>query len=273
MCCPAFSKSVPMEVLDNKLTDKIREWLSSDHSAPEAIERGADILLSLHNRYKFLCLQIKNNPSRPIWREKLEYELQKHLRIRADGMTRSMVARMDSRVIREAEGILSEATETDDSVNLRGRRADHDKLPAAIQNLFDGNASRYKKIRKLHTTLKSMGSAPSCDRYEYLKQLDELDEQYRTNMQQYDEYKLTALSHSEEDAATIAADRTWVSRNKPKLQRLYDARNDSELSMQEYEDFLSAFNTRVSAILSKGGTLGDKLKQQLEPFGVSFTLS
>ena len=34
-----------------------------------------------------------------------------------------------------------------------------------------------------------MESAPACDRYEYLKLLDEADKKYRANLQAYDDYK------------------------------------------------------------------------------------
>ena len=277
-----------MEKIDPKFTKKIQDWLTGEHSSAESIREGAEILLAL-NRNKILYANINANPTRPIWKEKLEYELQKHLQIRLDGYTRQKVAQMDTRVMKEAETIIK-SVETapcvvaDDSqvtaeekFFTKGRRADHDDLPEEIRNLFEGNRSRYQKIRALHTQLRSMSNSPACDRYEYLKQLDELDKTYRLNMEKYDGYK------AEEDAGTqevkkenegehvVDVNRTWVNRNTPKLEKLFAVKEKGEnlLEVQKYEDLLQEFNIRIKQIVENGGGIGDKVRDKLIPLGVT----
>ena len=182
--------------LDQKFTEKLQQWLASDHSSEDAIKQGALLLLQLNGK-KALYANICRTPLRPRWRARLEYELKKYLKIRLDGLTRDEVAALDNRVTKEADVILSYGTETPDvgedgekTILLKGKRADHDQLPEEIQNLFTSCGGIYKKIRKLHTQLRSMENEASCDRYEYLTQLDELDETYRKRMKEYDGYTL-----------------------------------------------------------------------------------
>ncbi len=69
-----------------------------------------------------------------------------------------------------------------------GRRADHDRLPADIQALWDANGKRWHKMRQAYNELQSLidaGGQP-CDLYEKLKLLDELDKAYRADMAKYD---------------------------------------------------------------------------------------
>ena len=274
-----------MERIDPKFTKKIQDWLASDHSSAEAIEEGADILLAL-NRNKILYANIKANPTRPMWKEKLEYELQKHLQIRLDGYTRQQVVQMDNRVMKEAEKIIKEEETTplpaDDeenqaTVNIKGRRADHDELPEEIRNLFDGNRSRYQKIRALHTQLRSMNNSPACDRYEYLKQLEGLEKTYRLNMEKYDGYKAGENANVPEEKKenegehVVDVNRTWVNRNTPKLEKLFAAKEKGEnlLEAQKYEDLLQEFNIRIKQIVENGGGIGDKVREKLKPLGVT----
>lgn len=253
-----------MNKLDEKLTEHIKQWLNDDHSTEDMIIQGAQLLVLL-NRNKILYQNIIRNPLRPAWVPKLEYELKKYLKIRLDNHTRSEVAQMDVRVTKDAEMIMSEATvvvDEDDKeiIQLKGKRADHDKLPMEIQQLWESNKSRWKKIAQLHATLRTMEKAESCDRYEFLKQMDELDTQYRKKMQEYDEYVLvekpaepaaehtaepereTVASESEEQSQAeepaapskeltaeeaeamkleIGKHRTWLTRNMDKLKKLF----------------------------------------------------
>ena len=48
-----------------------------------------------------------------------------------------------------------------------------------------------------------MESAPACDRYEYLKLLDEADKKYRANLQAYDDYKPGDPVTKTEDASGL----------------------------------------------------------------------
>lgn len=272
--------------MDKQLTEKIQAWLSEEHSSEDKIREGAELLLSL-NRNRILYANICNKPSRPQWKDKLEYELRKHLNIRLDGFTRDEVIRLDVRVSKEVDAILGdgwEKTDPDGSVmiQLKGKRQDHDALPDSIKQLFQSNHERYMKIRALHATLRTMENAPSCDRYEYLKQLDELDTEYRRNMEQYDAYVIedsgdggSAPSETTKagDHQVVTVNRTWISRNKPKLAKLKEAADADENDMvarQAYDDFAGVFTGKVIEVLRNGGEFQDKLKSELESLGIVF---
>ncbi len=287
-----------MEKIDNKFTERIQAWLSSeDHKSNDAILEGAAILLKL-NGNQILYNNIVKNPERPMWPEKLEYELNKFLKIRLDGYTRREVLQIEAKVMSEAATILTEkedAAAAQSAVDAgkildeptKGRRADHDSLPAEIQQLFDGNRSRYLKIRELHTKLRAMNKMQPCDRYEFLKQLEELEKDYRLNMQKYDEYKAegTTVANSgteggeksdsgrtpEEMKKAVDVARTWVNRNTPKLTELYAEyqKEDGKLTdKQEYEDLKAEFEIRLGTIIDNGGKIGDKVRAKLEPLGI-----
>ena len=287
-----------MEKIDNKFTERIQAWLSGeDHKSKDAVLEGAAILLKL-NGNQILYNNIVKNPERPMWPDKLEYELNKFLKIRLDGYTRREVLQIEAKVMTEAAIILTEkedaaaAHSAVDAGNIldeptKGRRADHDSLPAEVQQLFDGNRSRYLKIRELHTKLRAMNKMQPCDRYEFLKQLEELEKDYRLNMQQYDEYKAdatTVTSEGSEDAGksdsgrtpeemkkAVDVARTWVNRNTPKLTELYAEyqKEDGKLTKkQEYEDLKAEFEIRLGTIIDNGGKIGDKVRAKLEPLGI-----
>lgn len=292
-----------MEKIDNKFTERIQQWLSSeDHKSTEAVLEGAMILLKL-NGNNILYNNIIKNPERPMWPEKLEYELNKFLKIRLDGFTRREVLQIEAKVMSEAAIILTEkedAAAAHSAVDAgkildeptKGRRADHDSLPAEIQQLFDGNRSRYQKIRELHTKLRAMNKMQPCDRYEFLKQLEELEKDYRLNMQKYDEYKAEGTTVAdpgteggengdsgrtpEEMKKAIDVARTWVNRNTPKLTELYAEyqKEDGKLTdKQEYEDLKAEFEIRLGTIIDNGGKIGDKVRAKLEPLGVEIPVA
>ena len=287
-----------MEKIDNKFTERIQAWLSSeDHKSNDAILEGAMILLKL-NGNQILYNNIVKNPERPMWPEKLEYELKKFLKIRLDGYTRREVLQIEAKVMSEAAIILTEkedAAAAQSAVDAgkileeptKGRRSDHDSLPAEVQQLFDGNRSRYLKIRELHTKLRAMNKMQPCDRYEFLKQLEELEKDYRLNMQKYDEYKPEATKDvnpgteggensdsgrtPEEKKKAVDVSRTWINRNTPKLTELFAEyqKEDGKLTdKQEYEDLKAEFEIHLGTIIDNGGKIGDKVRAKLEPLGI-----
>lgn len=82
----------------------------------------------------------------------------------------------------------------------RGKRADHDQLPDEIKELWDNNAARYKRMKAIFETCKSLEQP--CDRYEYLVQLKESYEAYKADMQRYDSYTAPAEGNTEDTADT-----------------------------------------------------------------------
>jgi hypothetical protein len=77
---------------------------------------------------------------------------------------------------------------------VKGRRADHDSLPEDIQALYTENLAVMQKMRHCRAQLlvimntKDSSVCPDADRYPFVKELIDLDAQYRANWQRYDTY-------------------------------------------------------------------------------------
>lgn len=197
-----------MAQLDNQLTEKIQKWLDTPQSERDIIG-GATLLLQL-NRNRAMYNTITRKPAREA--DRLEYELKKYLRIRLDEKTIKDVVKMDKEVIPSAQKIvenppvISTDQELPEATKARGRRQDHDSLPANIRELWDGNLALYQKIKMLFEELKTMEDAQPCDRYERLKLLDEADKAYRANLEQYDNYVKPTDDAVDNDAEPTTAE-------------------------------------------------------------------
>ena len=278
-----------MTQLDNHFTEKLQRWLNLPHSSEEMIKEGALLLLQI-NKNRVLYNNILRQPTRQRYRERLEYELNKHLQIRLAGLTQSEVAAMDARVLKVAESIIAsqgdsagdsqDEQDEENRVLKRGKRPDHDQLPEKIQQLFNSCGGVYKRIRKLHTMLKGMENLTSCDRYEYLKQMDELDEIYRKRMREYDEYNAApnapapVSKNTEQEGKDVNVllnnERSYLKRLKVRLKKAYDERGISEVTYQAYEDMLNEANPHINKLLSLGGRITEKSRYPLRQLGVKF---
>lgn len=195
--------------MDHKFTQQIQDWLNAKHETDADIIKGADMLFRL-NRNRFYHARATRQPQ--AYRSNIEYELEKFLRIRLDNKTIEEVRQMNDTVVPEAKAIIeegepvataSEATDSSDDAELpssdsdgvavtrKGKRKDHEFLPEEIAALWDINAKRYKEIKSVFETLKSMENKEPCDRYEHLKILSDLDKKYRDDMLKYDSYVVT----------------------------------------------------------------------------------
>lgn len=218
--------------MDENLTTKIQAYLETMPEERNVVE-GATMLLSL-NRNRIFFQNVVRKPEK--YADKVAYELTKHLHIRLDRKTVSDVVWMNKTVVPLAQATIAEGMpviSTDDDfpqegVVVRGKRADHDLLPDELKSLWDESSQLWFKIKELFEQLKGMEDAPACDRFEYLKQLDESDKKYRSNMQAYDAFVIGApdqdtkdIKKIEDDPATIAkkvnAARKYLSDNKKKL--------------------------------------------------------
>lgn len=263
--------------MDDKLTKKIQDWLNTPAGERDIIA-GATMLLQL-NRNRVMHSNIVRRPER--FAEKVEYELRKHLKIRLDGLTLADVVKMEREVVPRVEETLQEApvistdAELPEGAVARGRRPDHDDLPAEIQALWDNNIENYHKVRDLHHQLKEMEAAPPCDRYEYLKLLDEADKKYRENLAKYDgfvpgqEPAADASDNTaddqgpERDKARINAARKSISKWKGALVKAYGD-GDGEKSTEA----MSKITAAIADLRAAGGTLGAKVTAELLQLGV-----
>lgn len=232
--------------MDHQFTKLIQTWLNAKHDSDEDIIKGADMLFRL-NRNRFYHFRATRQPQ--VYRSNIEYELNKFLKIRLDGMTIEEVRKMDALVIPEARAIINEGApvattqkstkktdETDENGNenaknadsiegesstddaelpssesdgvaviRKGKRSDHEFLPAEVAALWDANAKRYKQIKSTFETLKTMEHQEPCDRYELLKILSDLDKRYRADMLTYDSYQVTTADRDRVAKAKLAA--------------------------------------------------------------------
>ncbi len=263
--------------MDDKFTQKIQDWLNQPAHERDVLA-GAKMLLQL-NRNRVLYANITRRPER--YGDKLEYELRKHLVIRLDGMTLADVVKMEREVMPRVESTLKDApvittdAELPQGTIARGKRPDHDQLPAEIRALWDGNIENYHKVRDLHHRLKEMEAAPPCDRYEYLKLLDEADRRYRENLAKYDGFVIgqepatvvadnTAdVQAAQRDKARINAARKSISKWKNALVKAY-GEGDGEKSTEA----MSKITAAIADLRAAGGTLGAKVSSELLQLGV-----
>lgn len=258
-------------MLDEKLTKDIQLWLDSPQEQRD-LEQGAEMLLRL-NRNRYMHAQILRRSNFA----KLEYELHKHLKIRLEGLTTSEVARMEKDALPKIEESLANgqptiSTDVDHTDGVfRGRRADHDTLPADLQALYERNGEIYFKMKQLFETLKGMEDATPCDRHELLTQLVDLDKAYRDNWNAYDTWSAMAAGSvtepdatdttSEPTAQQLQAARKYISTNKPKLAAVDgETANAMRKKMQQ----------RVSLLVSAGQGFEPAYQSELEALGLVF---
>lgn len=249
-------------MVDEKFTKQIQEWLATPDSDKD-IPAGASLLLRM-NRNRILYTNILARPQKML--PKLKYELNKHLKYRIDNKTLEDVVNMNRTVIPSAEEILKSAPVIDaekeapqDAAVAKGKREDHDSLPNGIKQLWDDNIEIFYKIKQLFETLKTMESKQPCDRYEYLKQLDELDKKYRANMYAYDSFTASDSIPAHVDdpddkdpadlVKKINAARKYLSENKSKLAELKEADPD------KYTALLAKVQARYEFLNENGQTV------------------
>lgn len=274
--------------LDPVLTRKVQEWLNAPEHERD-IKEGATLMLQL-NRNRALYNSIMLRPEK--FKDKLVYELKKYLRIRLDNITVSEVADMEAEVmprVREtveslsaapapapdSEPVISSDSEFSPSRSVpKGKRPDHDSLPAHIRELWDSNEERYRSIVLLFNELKGMAAAQPCDRYEKLKILDETERKYRSNLREYDEY----VAGSENTGS--GGDGSGSIRDSDIVRAVGAARK----TISKYKRVIAAdpedaervaaarlkIQSAVSVIRNAGAEFSEATVKELSPFGIKF---
>lgn len=292
--------------MDDKFTLRLQQYLASDD--PDTAE-GAELLLRL-NHNKFMYARILRHPD--YMRSKLMSELHHYLRIRLDGMTRQDIVHMELEVMPRAQESLADGapvceaeTDTHDEedaaedstepasdeseadpaapseasdATYRGKREDHEMLPASIQAIYERNGEVYRKLKQTFETLKQMSNRPACDRYEYLKQLKALDDEYRNNWETYDHYQLQVVESMTTmvGAATVgnASPVAAITPNQVSSARKFLSVNHSKLPTVTNEAkralLLAKMQERVSLLLSAGQSFDANFQQALEADGLTF---
>ena len=188
-------------MIDRKLTEQLQQWLDTKVEDRD-IATGAMLLRKLVRNLIFAA-NFERNPHRHM--KMAEYQLSKFLPMRLAEHTHEDVVRMTKQVAEiNTEYHLDQPLPGGKTtpVNKRiekttefrvGKRPDHDQLPEEIQALYSENLNIMQNMRACHAqlVLLSTGKQSSCpdgDRYPFVKEIIALDERYRQNWQQYDEY-------------------------------------------------------------------------------------
>lgn len=246
------------DMVDKAFTQKISKWFESEHT-DENIREGAMMLLQINNN-KHLYQVISFNPQGKL--ELLKYELRKHLNYRNAGMTLDEVRAYDSEVTPILQVAVDRTTEADeqapdfiphlpqlcgdnvvlcpDAIIAKGKREDHNQLPAHIQEIWEANAALWKKIKEHFEACKAY--TQSCDRYEGLHAADEGFKQllrtlkqeyyaYKQGMEVYDHATVTNPEDEPEEQQTDAAitakqisnARSYITKSLPKIIELQES--------------------------------------------------
>lgn len=211
-------------MIDQKFTEDLSAWLSTPRDERDVVA-GAELLMRITGNRQFYATAIV----RPhVVHDHVEYELKKHLAIRQEGHNVETLRNLERELLAECAEEFSAASsespveeqaaaEEGDAYAVpreapvvsspkRGRRADHDALPAEIQALYDDNATRYEQMRKVYQQLLTMSDAEPCDRKEHIFQLDQLVKAWAAAWEAYDRYDATSVADEAEDAASEEAE-------------------------------------------------------------------
>lgn len=268
-------------MIDQKFTEELSKWLSTPRDERDVVA-GAELLMRITGNRQFYATAIV----RPhVVHDHVEYELKKHLAIRQEGHNVETLRNLERELLAECAEEFSEEASTAEPVEeqagaeeadayavpreglvvsspKRGRRADHDELPAEIQALYDDNATRYEQMRKVYQQLLTMADAEPCDRKEHIFQLDQLVKAWAAAWEAYDRYDATSVADEAEDEADeaeedeadeasplpddpttfankIAAAKRYLQKHRKKLRELEEAGASAE-EMRAEEEKISA---------------------------------
>lgn len=221
----------------------MQDWLNA-MPADQDIVKGATMLLQC-NRNKILFNNIIKNPAK--LKEKLVYELRKHLAYRLDGLTLQNVVAMDKKVNAEVKKTIAQAQS-----GLKGQRPDHNQLPASIQALFFEAHDLMVTMRSIHEKLKLMSADKPCERYTHLKELLAIHDKYRDCYNRYDAYDINNPAPAAADGE--AADESQAVDND-EAQKVYGT----------YRGYVLTNISKLAELVTAGKTSkADRLREKMQ---------
>lgn len=269
--------------MDKEFTESLKRWLETPREERD-VREGAELLLRINGNRHIYNLAM-NRPEAA--HDHVEYDLKKFLQIRLDGHTVESIREMERELLpkvcsliptleEETESEFSEdenVEETPTAPNVhRGRRPDHDDLPEHIRAIYDRGGELYEKIRRTFTELQDMEKAPPCDRYEKIKILEGLYEEYIAGWDEYDAYstadegeETTEPADQGNEAKRVAAARKFISTHVAKLEQLLKA---EEPAPDEIEEERRQITERITLIVETGGSFKSDFAQRLKDAGV-----
>lgn len=272
--------------MDKEFTESLKRWLETPREERD-VREGAELLLRINGNRHIYNLAM-NRPEAA--HDHVEYDLKKFLQIRLDGHTMESIREMESELLPKVRSLIpppEEETESefseDDTVEEtptapnvhRGRRPDHDDLPEHIRAIYDRGGELYEKIRRTFTELQDLEKAPPCDRYEKIKILEGLYEEYIAGWDEYDAYgtadegeETTEPADQGNEAKRVAAARKFISTHVAKLEQLLKA---EEPAPDEIEEERRQITERINLIVETGGSFKPDFAQRLRDIGVEMS--
>lgn len=187
--------------MESEFLKKIGKWLDTPSDKRNYAE-GALLMLQC-NRNRIMYNNMSRRPD--YYATHIEYQIRKYVEQRSVSVTHTEVTTME----RQAETIMASVSPPDrkQSDFRRGKRMDHDSLPAEIQQLYTDNLGILQRMRECHMQVRQCsGPNQACvdnDKYPFLKELIALDKKRVANWKAYDSYDKPTEKDSDADAKLI----------------------------------------------------------------------
>lgn len=296
-------------MIDKKLTQEIDDFLNAPAGTRD-LQKGALLVLKC-TRNQILYGNMMRCPTK--FEAKMVYELKKAQQVRLRRQAAEDALNLQKEVMPNVLRTLSTeyppegGAEVVDGETLKryyGKRADHDSLSPAMQQLWDRNREVWQKIKALHEHLKTMDNNPPCDRLEYLIQMRELEAEHTKNFELYDsakpltdeeraalqaeaeaeqaaeaEFKADNAADDDEAPADIFANKEIISvasadeASKINAARKYISENRKKILTIEEEDkraaLLAKIQERFDFLKTAGAGINDDVVEELKEIGVN----
>lgn len=183
--------------MESEFLSKINRWLDTPADKRDYSE-GALLMLQC-NRNRIMYNNMSRRPD--YYASHIEYQIRKYVEQRSVTVTHEAVASME----RQATAIMQSVApdEPRQSELRRGKRLDHDSLPAEIQQLYTDNLSILQRMRECHLQVRQCsGPNQACvdnDKYPFLKELIALDKKRVANWKAYDSYNVASAGEGGND--------------------------------------------------------------------------
>ncbi len=192
--------------MESEFVKKVNEWLDTPVDQRD-YEAGALLMLQA-NRNRIMYNNMRRRPD--YYATHIEYQLKKYVEQRSVTVTHQAVVTMEKQADVIMENASPSTTTPKQSDYRRGKRLDHDSLPAEIQQLYTDNLTILQRMRECHLQVRQCsGPNQACvdnDKYPFLKELIALDKKRLANWKAYDSYDAGTGTAAAATASVTAAE-------------------------------------------------------------------
>lgn len=276
MGCSALSPLIIRYTMNNIIAEQIGRFLNNDNPSDQEIMDAARLLLQCdpaRSRGIYNSAMVRPKSMLP-W---VRSDLKKFYDIHKKGLkTKEEVFLFNNETVtlvretlsKRPDGVRAEEIPFVPVTGVRGKRADHDKLPENIQACWDRNTERWKKIRQLHAQLAQMIARPgyqSCDGNELCHILREADKELRSDYKKYDTYVLGASKKG-------GAKKDSVDKFTESMKTIQNARTAITRALQRKnhtKEQLEALQQSVDTLVSLHQKITEKTITRLKAIGIT----